>query len=287
MYSPRTTTIALLLGLAASGCDRPDSLPQEQKSASGARKSHSDDGHEHVAAHGGVIVDLGIAHAELAEAPEMALAIYVLGEDESVAEPIDATTLTGQLQKRGTAEFVEVVFRAQPLPGEAPKSSRFVSDPNRFERGSSYDLTTYLPIGGKNRRARFVAFGEAHDAGHGGHGAAMSSMEARNVGAPEQRTPKIVELWFTPKGKYTATDIAANGDLTAYEKFGEIEVEHEDPSPGEIVCPISKSKTNPAITWQIDGKVYSFCCPPCIEDMVQRAKEKPDTIKAPEEYVKK
>lgn len=285
MLRPIPSILALVAALTIAGCDRHDHPhPHEKSDATAAKKSHGDDGHEHVAAHGGVITDLGVAHAELAEAPQLALALYVLGVDESVAEPIDATTLTGQLQKRGTAEFVEVVFQAQPLPGEAPKSSRFISAPNQFERGSSYDLTMYLPIGGKNHRARFVAFGESHD---GGHGAAHGAMEARNVGAPAERTPKITELWFTPKGKYTAADIAANGERTAYEKYGEVEVEHEDPTPGEVVCPISKSKTNPAITWQIDGKTYSFCCPPCIEDMVQRAKEKPDTILAPEQYVKK
>lgn len=271
----------LLSALTISACDRHEHPhPDAQSKPKAATTQHGEAGHEHVAAHGGVIADLGVAHAELAEAPQMALAIYILGENENVAEPIAATTLTGQLQKRGTAEFTEVKFDASPLDGESPKSSRFVSQPNRFERGSAYDLTMYIPIGGKNYRARFVAFGEEHSSDD--HGA----MAKRNAAAPQERTAKVTELWFTPKGKYTADDIAKNGDLTAYEKFGEVEVDHQDPEPGEIVCPISKSKLNPAITWQVGGKTYGFCCPPCIEDLVQRAKEKPETLLPPEGYVK-
>jgi hypothetical protein len=270
---------AFLTGLfLLPACDRSDpSAPTTAKS----KATHADSDHEHVAAHGGVIAVVGNAHAELAETANQALAIYILGEDEAVTLPIAAATLSGQLQKRGTADFVEVEFTADPLPGEAPKSSRFVSAPNQFERGVAYDMTTYLPIDGKNYRARFVAFGATHD-DHGGPG----SMEARNAAASSERTPKVVELWFTPKAKYTADDIAANGPQTAYEKFGEVEVDHQDPTPGEIVCPISKSKTNPEITWIIDGKKYAFCCPPCIEDLVQRAKDKPDELKPPEGYVK-
>jgi hypothetical protein len=36
----------------------------------------------------------------------------------------------------------------------------------------------------------------------------------------------------------------------------------------------------------IDGKVYEFCCPPCIDEFVKLAKNEPEKLKAPGDYVK-
>jgi hypothetical protein len=35
----------------------------------------------------------------------------------------------------------------------------------------------------------------------------------------------------------------------------------------------------------IGGKEYQFCCPPCVDEYVRKAKEKPDEVKPPESYV--
>ena len=45
------------------------------------------------------------------------------------------------------------------------------------------------------------------------------------------------------------------------------------------------TKANPKIAWQVDGKKYLFCCPPCVDEFVRMAKEEPETLKLPEEYV--
>src|SRR5262249_22652230 len=96
------------------------------------------------------------------------------------------------------------------------------------------------------------------------------------------------ELYLTPGGMYTAEDVKANGNKTASEKFQGLKAEHDaKPRPGDRLCPISMTKASPKFTWVVGGNAYQFCCPPCVDEFVQTAKEKPDEIKPPEEYVQK
>ena len=46
------------------------------------------------------------------------------------------------------------------------------------------------------------------------------------------------------------------------------------------------TKANPKFTWIINGQAYQFCCPPCVDEFVQLAKEKPDEIAPAASYVK-
>lgn len=59
-----------------------------------------------------------------------------------------------------------------------------------------------------------------------------------------------------------------------------------NPADGDRICPVTLTKANPEFTWIIDGKSYQFCCPPCVSEFVKMAKEEPEKLKAPEEYVK-
>ena len=94
-------------------------------------------------------------------------------------------------------------------------------------------------------------------------------------------------LFLTPGGAYTAADIAANGNTSAYLKYANVVPAHDTQvKKGDAVCPISETKPNPALTWQVGGKKYTFCCPPCIAEFVKKAKTDPASIKSPEEYVK-
>jgi hypothetical protein len=99
----------------------------------------------------------------------------------------------------------------------------------------------------------------------------------------------VKKLYATVAGKYTQADIQANGPgKTALEKYGNEMTEHDDnPQPGDRICPISKTKANPNITWVVGGKTYEFCCTPCIDEFVKKAQEKPEQIREPGEYVKK
>ena len=94
-------------------------------------------------------------------------------------------------------------------------------------------------------------------------------------------------LFLTPGGLYTKADIAANGGTSAYLKYASVVPNHDaQVKAGEPVCPISETKPNPQLTWQIGGETYTFCCPPCIAEFVQKAKAAPQTIKTPNAYVK-
>ena len=94
-------------------------------------------------------------------------------------------------------------------------------------------------------------------------------------------------LFLMPGGVYKKADIAANGNTSAYLKYASVVPVHDAKvNVGDSVCPISETKPNPALTWQINAKTYTFCCPPCIAEFVQKAKTDPKSIKAPEAYVK-
>ncbi len=96
------------------------------------------------------------------------------------------------------------------------------------------------------------------------------------------------QLFLTPGGLYTKADIAANGNTSVYQKFPGFVPSHSDEvAPGQPVCPISKTKPDPRITWVVGGKSYTFCCPPCVAEFVQKAKQKPAAILPPDAYVKK
>ena len=112
-----------------------------------------------------------------------------------------------------------------------------------------------------------------------GHGEPMPAKVANE----EER-----KLYLTPGGLYTEADIKANGGLTASQKFqGQMASHDLKPRPGDKICPITRTKANPKFKWVVGGKTYEFCCPPCVDEFVKTAKEQPDQVKEPGEYVKK
>ncbi len=95
------------------------------------------------------------------------------------------------------------------------------------------------------------------------------------------------QLYLEPGGLYTAADIAANGGLTASQKFAGFKPSHDfDPQPGDLLCPVTRTKANPACEWTIDGRQYTFCCPPCVDEFLELAKRDPQQVQDPEKYVK-
>lgn len=122
---------------------------------------------------------------------------------------------------------------------------------------------------------------EDHD-GHAGQGATVMP-EAKEGDSPEEQ-----KLFFTPGGLYTQADIQANGSQLPMDKFRDIASEHDmNPKKGDLLCPITMTKANKKFPWQIGGKTYYFCCPPCIGEFVKRAKEKPSDFPSPVDLIKK
>jgi hypothetical protein len=110
---------------------------------------------------------------------------------------------------------------------------------------------------------------------------ALPSGEARPISAADKA------LFLRPGGAYTEADIRANGNTSPYTKFaGYIPSHDTQVKSGELVCPISETRPDPALKWTVGGKEYTFCCPPCIAEFVQKAKKTPGAIKAPEAYRK-
>ena len=94
-------------------------------------------------------------------------------------------------------------------------------------------------------------------------------------------------LFQTPQGLYTTSDIAANGDELPSEKFRDFVPTHDfQPRAGDRLCPVTRTRGNPDCTWVVGGQRYEFCCPPCIAEFVQMAKQNPDVILPAEAYVK-
>jgi hypothetical protein len=109
-----------------------------------------------------------------------------------------------------------------------------------------------------------------------------------SMGGAPLSTAAEQALYFTPAGRYTEADIKANGDLPPSQKYRGFQAKHDfNPMPGDVLCPISRTKASQACSWVIDGQTYYFCCPPCIDELVRLAKERPGELKAPAVYIQR
>jgi YHS domain-containing protein len=59
-----------------------------------------------------------------------------------------------------------------------------------------------------------------------------------------------------------------------------------NPPAGTLLCPVTATKANSACVWVVNGQEYQFCCPPCIDEFVRWAKESPEQVLPPNEYIK-
>jgi hypothetical protein len=95
------------------------------------------------------------------------------------------------------------------------------------------------------------------------------------------------KLHLSPGGSYTEADIVANGRTVPSQKFKGFLARHDyDPAPGDRLCPVTRTKANGSCTWVVNGSVYEFCCPPCIDEFVRLAKENPSQLLPPDAYIK-
>lgn len=269
---------ALILG----GCDNatPPSAPQPPKAtAPGAAlptaKGDGEHGHKPTA-HGGIVVPIGSDsyHAEAVFEKGGVLRLFTLGANEAAVLEVEAQPLTGYVKAESGMESESFVLAPKPQPGDkAGMTSLFVGHLPKDVAGKKVEVTIpSIRIGTERFR---VAFKSVPDAGEHGMPSKVADDDER-------------KLYLTPGGKYTEADIKANGGVVASAKFKGLKAEHDlKPKAGEKICPVTLTKANPKFSWVIDGKTYEFCCPPCVDEFVALAKEKPDEIKPPEEYRQK
>ena len=270
-------SVALYVGCSSSPPDSPSAAGTSQPQKATEPGAGKDGEHAHKpGGHGGIIVEIGRDnyHAEAVFEKGGTLKVYLLGKDEARVQEVESQVLTGYAKPDGGAEATPFTLRPVPQPGDTDgKTSQFVGKLPQELWGKKVEVTVpSITIAGERFRFGFKSSTETHD----------EDMPAR-MAEEEERS-----LYLTPGGKYTAEDIKANGGQTASEKFrGQMASHDLKPRPGDKICPITLTKANSKFVWVVSGKTYEFCCPPCVDEFVQTAKEHPEAIKEPQEYVKK
>lgn len=231
--------------------------------------------HPHrLSAHGGVIVSVGDDkhghyHVEAVVEKGGALKLYAFGGEADQVLEVEPQTLTAAVKcERGELALVDLM--PVPQPGDAEgKTSQFIGKLPQALWGKRLGVSIpRVTIRGKQFALVFA------------------------ISGPQEPDDDVLaegenKLFLTSGGKYTAEDIKLNGGVTASQKYQGFKSSHDvKPMTGEKICPITRAKANPKCTWVVGGKSYEFCCPPCIDEFVRRAKEKPQTIREPETYVK-
>lgn len=291
---PISLLTLLLLGAAASpfltGCSRQDDsaltppppppvaapadVPRTPP-ATAADAGEEDHGHQ-PGEHGGILVSLGrdSYHVEAVFEAGGTLRLYTLGQDESRVIDVESQSLRGFVKPVGGNDAVPVVFAPQPQEGDAAgRTSQFAASlpPELAGRPATVTVPNIV-ISGERFRLGFESGAPSHNEGM-----------PDKVSDAEER-----ELYLTPGGLYTQADIAANGKVTASQKFrGRMSSHDMQPKAGDRICPVTATKANAQFSWIIDGKSYEFCCPPCVDEFLKTAKSSPDSVKEPEEYVQR
>lgn len=238
-------------------------------------KGDGEHGHK-PGSHGGLVVPIGgdNYHAEVVFEKGGVLRLYMLGRNESVVTEIESQPLTGFVRLEDATESESLVFAPKPQRDDkAGMTSLLVGHLPKEVVGKKFVVTVpSIRIGGERLRFAFTSGPETGD----------HDMPSKVANDDEQK------LYLTPAGKYTAADIKASGNVTASVKFKGLKADHDlKPKSGEKICPVTLTKANPKFSWVIDGKIYEFCCPPCVDEFVTLAKEKPEEIMPTEFYRKK
>jgi len=279
------------LGLVVlAGCSRPTTPSPEAQIATPAAASSpaaevptaavvaapsEDHGHK-PGEHGGILVSLGrdSYHVEAVFEAGGKLRLYTLGKDESRVIDVESQTLKGFVKPVGGTDAIPVLFAAEPQDGDARgRTSQFIGTlPDQLVGKPVVVTIPNLVVSGERFRLGFESNAAAHGEGMPG-----------KVADEEERA-----LYLTPGGIYTQADIAANGGVTASQKFRGLMSSHDMlPKAGDRICPITSTKATPNFSWVVDGKTYEFCCPPCVDEFVKLAKVDPSAVKPPSEYIKR
>jgi hypothetical protein len=245
-------------------------------SAARHRGAPADGEHRHhLAAHGGLIVSLGDDrdhyHVEAVLEQGVSLKLHTLGKDADQGLEVESQVLTARVTPEGGPGAASVVLMPVPQASDAEgQTSRFIGKLPKDLWGKQLVVSIPdLAIGGKRFPLHFTPD------------------ITPPAGGSQAQVEEEEKLYLTPSGKYPESDIRANGSQTAAQKFQGFQGAHDlRPARGDRVCPVTRIKANPKCTWVVDGRAYEFCCPPCVDEFLKTAKEQPETIKEPQQYVK-
>jgi YHS domain-containing protein len=290
-----TVTLAFLafLCLSLSGCRNESSARSDHPASSSAvmdSMSETRADHGHIAPHGGAlqVIANNRHHVEAVREPSGEIRVFLLGAKETEMYPITISMLDAEV-RAGEAEARSLTLTAKPQTGEVGESSRFVGMLPPDLKDKPIALTVTVPVTEKIYVVRFSAEelapkSEMSASDNHDEPAGMPT----SVASGGELTLEEKALFLTPGGLYTASDIAANGGTVPRLKFVGVMANHDmNPKKGDRLCPITNTRANPKFTWVIGGNTYQFCCPPCVEEFIKKAKEAPSTIPAPEAFVKK
>jgi hypothetical protein len=261
---------------SASTVDSPVTPTTAAATAESNAKTVEAEVHPHKpGSHGGIIIPIGSDsyHAEAVIETTGEFRLLMLGKDESRIQEVDVQPVKAYVKVIGDPNAMPIELSAVPQDGDSPdKTSQFVGQLPKELQGKQLDVTIpNLRIAGERFRVGFTTVTEAH-----------AEDMPEGLPAEEERT-----LYLTAGGKYTDADIKANGGVTAAQKFKGLTSSHNMfPKEGDRICPVTQTKANPKFTWIVDGKPYQFCCPPCVDEFVAMAKERPEELKAPDDYIK-
>lgn len=272
-------TVFVLAGCVQQQSPAPAKTDKVVEKTPAEPKKKADDEHGHKPGdHGGIIVEIGRDnyHAEAVFEKGGVLRLYILGKDEARVQEVENQEIAAFAKAKGADDSLEFVLKPAPQKGDSPdKTSLFKGELPKEVVGRKVEVTIpSIRINGERFRVGF-----------------SSSNAAEHVEAslpPAVKGDAASALYLTPGGKYTQADIVANGRTTAGERYHKFVSAHDlKPKAGDKICPVTLTKANPQVFWIIGGKRYEFCCPPCIDEFVQLAKEKPEEIKEPGDYLQK
>lgn len=272
----RLMMVSGMVPILLLGCSQREpsvsSAPAHQEEGGGASE------HAHIeGSHGGTMVSIGADdyHAEVVFESGGKVHLFLLGADQRKVIEVDRQTVPAFARLEGDREASAIRFEPDPQAGdEEGKTSAFVVQLSEDLAGREFVVT--IPgfrIAGERYRVEFAS--QAEDG------------TDHEIDVPDKVVSDAEEeLYLRPGGKYTRADIQANGDVTATVRFAGLRATHDlKPKPGDPICPITLTKADRRFSWVVGGQTYQFCCPPCVDEFVQRAKSHPDEILAPEDYV--
>lgn len=129
--------------------------------------AHGSLGHSHEPRHGGIVQSIGDFHLELVHDPKNGeISLYIMGNDEGIAHPIEAQPLTAQVRQDDDEDLLSVELNPIPLEGEGKGSaSRFAGTEARMAGKKPFEAVFRIRIDGKVYRTVFqVVPGETRQA---------------------------------------------------------------------------------------------------------------------------